>query len=155
MPVRVLIYRVGRTIMAGIKIDKSSESIHRRVNITKDATGTDFMIFIGNHKNILMIRLKADNTAKIMPDTPPKRKPAPMCAREAVMLVRKLSDGNRSFHRTEKTLPGVGRKISLLMLVAAMCHIKSQTKTDAIYPTRVMKLLTFFLLALNIEHSFL
>ena len=71
IPVKVLIYKVGRTIMAGINTDKSSASSHNSTRITKEATGTDFITFIGNHTNVLNISLTEEKMARIIPMMPP------------------------------------------------------------------------------------
>lgn len=50
-------YKTGKTIKNEIKMERFLEGHHNKVRITKDATGMDFTIFIGNQRNIRMALL--------------------------------------------------------------------------------------------------
>lgn len=87
IPTSVLIYNVGNTTMAGMNIDKSSASSHKRTSITNEATGTDFITFIGNQINALNISLTEENIARMIPMKPPIKKPVHMCKRDVPRLI--------------------------------------------------------------------
>ena len=78
IPVRVLIYNMGNTIIAGIKTARPSASIHKSASMTNEATGTAFITFMGSHKNISIIPLIEDNTARSIPAMLPNKKPVPI-----------------------------------------------------------------------------
>ena len=82
--------------MAGIKTAKSLESIQRRDRITKDATGTVFITFIGNQRKASITKLREANMANARPDTKPIRNPQPILERDESMGNLKVSDGSRS-----------------------------------------------------------
>lgn len=131
-PVRVFIYNVGKTIRAGMNVANCSVSIQSSERITKEATGTDFITFIGNHSKTLTGAKRYDSIANVIPKRAPKRKPFPMASSEFRRLSLKASDGSSSFISTEKTLPGVGKKISLSILMAAMCQMIIQKKMERV-----------------------
>ena len=123
-------YSAGSTIIAGINTAKSSESSHSNTSMTKDATGTDFMILTGNHINASIKLLIEAKIAKIIPIIPPIIKPVQICTREVKRLVQKISDGSKSWNKTFKTLDGVGKKISLSIIEADTCHIHIHIKME-------------------------
>ena len=79
------------------------ESIHNKVNITKEATGTDFITLMGSQRSILIGFQQWEATANTTPVLKPKRKPAPMRKKEENTQSQKLLEGNSSVNRTVKT----------------------------------------------------
>lgn len=141
--------------MAGINIAKSSESIHKRERMTKDATGTDFITFTGNHISASRNTLREANTARISPKAIPIVKPKAIFFRVEATDNRNVAEGNKSFISTLKTFPGVGKKTSLSMLTARTCHTTIQKMMDMPYRLKFIKFLCLLVLIFKIEHSFL
>lgn len=155
IPVSVFVNMPGRTIMAGINIAKSFESIHKRESITKDATGTDFIIFTGSHISASKNILKDAKMAKISPKIIPIVKPRAIFLRVDIIDNLNVAEGNRSSNSTIKTLPGVGKKTSLSMVMARMCHMTIQKMMDMPYRLTFIKFLCLLLLIFKIEHLLL
>lgn len=141
--------------MAGINIAKSFESIHKRERITKDATGTDFMTFTGSHISASRNILRDAKMAKISPKNIPIINPKAIFFRVKITDNLNVAVGKRSFISTLKTLLGVGKKTSLSMCRARMCHITIQKAMDMPYKLSFIKFLCLLLLIFKIEHSFL
>lgn len=154
IPVRVLIYSIGNTTMAGMNMARSSASNHRRVSMTNEATGTDLSTLIGRPKKISIKGLNDAIMANKMPKPHPRKKPRQICEIDANTLHQNSLLGSKSCTSTVITLTGVGRNISLSIVIAANCHIHSHISADAQYIKGLMKLFlrTLFF---NIEHSFL
>ncbi len=155
MPVSVFVYIPGSTIMAGMNMAKSSESIHKSESITKDATGTDFITFTGSHISDSKNILRDANMAKISPKIIPIVKPRAIFLRVDIIDNLNVAEGSRSFNSTEKTLPGVGKKTSLSMVMARMCHMTIQKMMDMPYRLSFIKFLCLLVLIFKIEHFLL
>lgn len=151
-------YNTGKTIKKGIKMESLFEGSHNKVNIVKDATGMDLIIFIGNQRNILMASLIDDKTARNIPRAVPAKKPVPILKREVLILNQNAFEGIISFKRTEKTLIGVGKKSSLDSFTAASCQRTIHKRMDKRYRTAFLIVVLpglQILVVSNIEHSLL
>ena len=128
IPSNTLVYMTGNTIKKEINMDNLRDGNQIRVNMIKEATGTDLIVKIKGADNSMIRGKQKDKAARRIPRITASRKPQPILIREKPMEFQK-SAVRANCPKRRRTWKGDTKRISWSRAMLPICHRPSQKHT--------------------------